>query len=411
MRRHQDGAGDRAAMVFGQGRIHRGGVGTVERAHLHAMAVAHFTQEVAGDGAVGLARQANHHMSPDLGLQTRDGQCLVDPIATHQQHGMADGIHGAHRRPADPGAAAFLGHLHAVGDLEVVAVEGHRFITAQEHAGVGNVGGHREVLGRRLTVEGSVQRHHVEELVRRAAGFGALELVHRGEHAADALTADRPREDHVHPDAAFTQLLGHLVRQRIERRLGHHIGGTAVVLGAREHRGDIDDRRAFFQERRRGAQNVPRHAQDVARRLTQRLGVGRARGAKLLKLFGGQRHLLQRLTRAGRAGVVDQDVDAAMAGHQAGHAGAHAGRVSAIHHHHVGLLQRHTDVLDCSVACRCQPVGGAPGQHHQRTFAQKVAHDLAPEVAGRSGDQGHLACQAARGGHCSAHRSVPWFGF
>ena len=403
MHGHDDRAGDGAAVLVGQCRIHRRRVGAVEHAHIDAVAVAHVAQPLTGAGAVVLTRQAHHHAGADLGLQPGNRERVVELVACSQQHGVPDGVDGAHRRAADPGAVALLAHLHAVGDLEVVAVVGRRLVAAQEHAGVGDVGGHREVLGWRLAVEGAVQRHHVEELVRRAAGLGTLELVHRRKHTADALTANRPREDHVHANAALAQFFGHFARQRIQRRFRHHVGRAAVVLGARKDRRHVDDRSAFLQERRGSAQHVPGHAQNVARGLRQRLGVGRPFGAQLRQFIVRERHLLEGLARAGRAGVVDQNVQPPVARHQVGHAGAHAGRVGAVHHHGVGLRRRCAGVRQCRFAGRVEPRTGAARQHHHRAFAQVVADDFTAQVAGRAGDEGHLAREPTGRSFCSAH--------
>ena len=90
-----------------------------------------------------------------------------------------------------------------------------------------------------------------------------------------------------------------------------------------------------------------------------------------------QRHLRQRLTRAGGAGVVDDDVDAAVALDDLFDAGARTRRVGTFDDDDVGLRGRRAGIGERGLTRRVELGLGAAIEHQDGLSAQVGADDLA----------------------------------
>ena len=295
-----DRAGDRRARlgIGRQRRLDHRGFGAVDADDGERIADPVGLGPRLRDGNIGLARQAEQHGGPAGDLDPRDVERVLPVVPRRDEHGQAGAVNRTHGRSREVGRALLLAHGHAMRDLEIVAVVGCSFVAAEEHAGGGDVVGHGEGLGLGRAAHAALERHHVEERLRGGARLVAAQLVHRGEHGADALALDRAGEHEIDADALGSQLERQLARPCVHRRLGHDIGRPRIIGRAREDRRDVDDRAAFAHRRSGGARQIPRHAEDVAHRRAHGFGVGRTFLLQRCQLIGIEGQLLDGLLGA-----------------------------------------------------------------------------------------------------------------
>ena len=406
--RQDDRAGDRVVRL-GEGierGVHRVVVGAVELNDGQARGVADEARRLH---RVDFAVEAEQHLGPAVGLDTGDGDRLLDLPTGDDDDAQPAAVDRPHRRARQVRRARLLAHGHAVRHLEVVAVERRALVGAEEDARHRDVARRREGLGARSAFDRTLEAHQVEELVRRRAGGVAAHRVHRGEDGTDAFAGDRPGKDEVDADAARPELEAELARQGVERRLGDGIGGPAVIMGAAEDRRDVDDRSALGHRRGGGADHVPRDPEDVARRVADRLGVGAAVGLELGQVGGRQRQAFERLLRPGRPGVVDEDVEPAVAGENVGDARAARRGRGPVHDDAARLGHVGPGVGERGSHRRASAFRRPPREDDRRPLAQIMPRDLAAEIARRAGDERHLTRETA-GAREGEHRGIGGLG-
>ena len=282
-----------------------------------------------------------------------------------------------------------------------MAGKGRRFVRTKEHAGVGDIGRGREGLGLGGAIDAAFERHQVEEVIGGGAGLVPAQAVHGGKDGADAFAGDRARKQQVDADTARPKLGRHLARHGVHRRLGHGIGSTRIIFGARKDRRDVDDRAALPHRIGGGADHVPGDDHDVARGITDSFAVGAAGGLQFGEIGLAERQVFERLLGAGRASVVDENVNMAVARNGFGNTGADAVGIGAIDNDGRGAAGIDADVGDGGIA-RC--VGAAavtPRKHHNCAFGEVTPGDRLAEITRRAGDQRDLAGEAPlrRNGH------------
>ena len=396
VRRQDDRPGNRRAGLGPtvERRVHRVMIGTVEgderdpRLRLHRVECRLGCTQRTG------VRETEQHLRAAIGLHLGDCQRLVGLVAGDDEHRQPAAVDRTHGWTRQIGRSRLLAHRHAVRHFEVMTVVGGALVGAEEDAGLGDVARRRKGLGHRLALDRAREAHLAEELPLRSAGAVAAQLVHAGEDGADALAGDRAGKQQVDADAARPEFEAELARQGVHRRLGHHIGGAAVIFGAAENRRDVDDRSAAGHRCSGGAHHVPRDAEDVARCIRHRLGIGRAVGAMLVEVGAGQWQLFERRLGPGRAGVIDEDIKPAMLREHCRDPGAHRRRVGTVHHHGRHLAGLGTGIRDRRSRSRLVACCVTTGQHNRCAFEQVVPHDLAAKIAGGTCDQRNLASEA-----------------
>ncbi len=331
-------------------------------------------------------------------MHLRDFQRLFEIVARRNQHRKARAVHRAHRGAGKIGRALLLAHAHAVGDFEIVAVVGGALVRAEEDAGGGDVRRRGEGLGLSVPVGRAFQAHHVEELRGSCACIVAPCRIHCGENVADALALDWAGVDKVDADALGAELQRQFAAPRVHRGLGNDIGGARIVRRAAEDGRDVDDRAAFRDVRRRGARDVPRHAEDIAQRVAHSFAVGAAlllqRGQFLLR----QGQVLDRLLGPRAPSVVDQNVDPPKLRHHLSNRRANRGNVPAVERHRGDPRRIGTGRLDQRVRRRLGAVGRAARHHHGCALCKVMRDDMPAQIASRARDDGDFAGEASRGG-------------
>ena len=417
MNAHEHRAADRrpGIAIGGESRLHGVGLRAVEADDLEPVAHPRGLRAGAGDGHVRLPGQAEQHFGAAADEDPRDLQGLFPAVAGGDEHGQPGSVHRAHGRARQIGGLNVPAHGHAMGDLELVAVQGGGLVAAEEDAGRRDVVRRRQALALGAVGSRALQGHQVEVLRGGGSGLVAAHPVHGREDRADAIAFDRTREHQIDPDSQRAELIGQAPRPGVHRRLGHHVGGPRIVGRAGEDGRDVDDRRPGPHHRRGGARDVPGHAEDVAQGVADGFGVGRTVRAEGLELPGAEGDLLQRLFGTRRPGVVHEDVDPSEALHDLGDPVADRLRIGAVEDHggNAALVETH---LGPNRRRRRVDAGRGPaGHHHDRALAQIVTDDVAADGARGSGDDGDLAGETPRRLHVGrvgqglepSHRFVP----
>ena len=298
-----------------------------------------------------------------------------------------------------------------MGDLEIVAIIGRRFIAAEEHASGGDVGRRREGLGFLVAARRALEAHHVEELRRGGARRVPARGVHRGEDVADALALDRAGVDEVDADALGAELQAEFTAPRVHRRLGDHVSRARIIGRAAEDGRNVDDRTALGDVLGRDARDIPRDAEDVAQRLANGLAVGRAGLLERGEFLRRQGQVLDRLLGPGAPGVVDQNIDPPELLHHLGDASADRGDVAAVERHGREPRRVRAGRLEQRLGSGLGAIGRAARHHHGCAFCKVVGDDMPAQIARRAGDDGDLAGQTARNIALQSRRSGDDLGF
>ncbi len=231
--------------------------------------------------------------------------------------------------------------------------------------------------------------------IRDDLGRAALRHVDAGNHRQCGGGDHRARPQRVDADAGVTELLGHAQYAHAHAVLGDRIGDVRPEP-ARRH-----------VERRRHRQHLriaaARGARDDVRQARLRAGVGAAQ-------VDGQHQvdaLHRRRPRAGqadRAGVVDQDVDAAEARDALGDRGSNHCLVANVARHRqrvaAGGLDRSGRGMDRSGQARIR-FSRLGGDDHVGAVARRAQRDRKADATRRAGDEQRPARKCA---HCVRRR-------
>jgi hypothetical protein len=199
IRRQHDGAGDRARRgLASAASIVAGSVRSNRRTSMRWPRQAARRSRASAQCA--LARSPGSRRA-DLGCSA-PGRARRRAARRPRSARCGRGVHRAHRRPVHPGAAA-LGRtfMPCVTSKSWPLKAADSSLPKNTQVWAMSAGtGSPSAAGSPSKARGAASSGRSTRS--RCCRFGALELVHRGEHAADALAADRPGEDRVDADAA-----------------------------------------------------------------------------------------------------------------------------------------------------------------------------------------------------------------